>query len=492
MSGFIPDLANWALRGGAGENEENNDDSNNNNSSSNSSNNNRSNETLQPQLSEQEVRARRMARVEAMQRQLQESQQSPKEDPMQVDPPAAAAAATETTPMEISNTSPPRTKPVTSPPKDQLQQRKRKTSSKITSPVDPSRKLQRKKEILIKKVLNVTFESNAADPAAVVIELDKSDSIGVHTIAELLATRLSLSPDDLQTVPQQKPLILYLAQAHRKAGEELKVMRQASKPKTDSADLQAILQEIQNQVVSYAASSLMEPDLFEQAKDGTSQLSKALIHSTLDPMASITFGVSGNTSSFYYLMCEELYVQDMAAFQRVIQTVANEIVSELRKCDSIESGVGESTALALVAALTALCSNKKAALTMTQMEKFLVPSADSPSANDQIRPPMPAGDFLRMLAGENRPYLKRSGTAVEKQTILGACLRISSPKNNPAFSAESILRQSLDSVERASNTQRRSLKLYQDNFNSLIMALIKAGAEARGKVSQTGYTNPSR
>ena len=84
MSGFIPDLANWALRGGAGENEENNDDSNNNNSSSNSSNNNRSNETLQPQLSEQEVRARRMARVEAMQRQLQESQQSPKEDPMQV------------------------------------------------------------------------------------------------------------------------------------------------------------------------------------------------------------------------------------------------------------------------------------------------------------------------------------------------------------------------------------------------------------------------
>ena len=173
MSGFIPDLANWALRGGAGENEENNDDSNNNNSSSNSSNNNRSNETLQPQLSEQEVRARRMARVEAMQRQLQESQQSPKEDPMQVDPPAAAAAATETTPMEISNTSPPRTKPVTSPPKDQLQQRKRKTSSKITSPVDPSRKLQRKKEILIKKVLNVTFESNAADPAAVVIELDK-------------------------------------------------------------------------------------------------------------------------------------------------------------------------------------------------------------------------------------------------------------------------------------------------------------------------------
>jgi hypothetical protein len=480
MSGLIPDLASWALRGGAGNEDDNENDGQNDNNSD---------APTGPPLTEQEMRARRLARMEAMM-----SNQSADGDAMDVDSsssaakkapsksPKAAAAST-----EGSSRSPSKKKiasPKTTPKQqqeDQPQRKRKKDTAKnsVASPADSARKVQRKKELLIKKVLSVTLSQE--DSACVLIQLDDADNIGVHTIAELLATRLSLSPSDIRTIPQQKPLILYLGQAHRKAAEELRTLRQS--PKKDTIELQEILQEIQRQVVSYTASSLMEPDLFELAKDGVSQLAKALMDSSLDPLSSITFGVNGACSSFYYLLCEELFVQDKATLEKVLSVVTSQILTKLRICDSIDSGVGESSALALVSALTALCQHKQAALAMTQMDNFLVPAEGTPQATEQIRPAMPAGaDLLRMLSGENRPYQRRSGPGVEKQTLLGACLRVSSPKNNQAFSPTSILRQSLDSVERATNQQRRQLRVYQEGCNQLIMGLIKAGPDARGKV----------
>jgi hypothetical protein len=482
MSGLIPNLASWALRGGAGNEDDNENDGNNDNNSD---------APTGPPLTEQEMRARRLARMEAMM-----SSQSADGDAMDVDSSSPKKAASKSpkaaASMEGSSRSPPKKKiasPKTTPlakqqqqqQEDQPQRKRKKDTAKnsVTSPADSARKVQRKKELLIKKVLSVTLLQE--DSACVLIQLDDAENIGVHTIAELLATRLSLSPSDIRTIPQQKPLILYLGQAHRKAGEELRALRQSSKK--DTTELQEILQEIQRQVVSYAASSLMEPDLFELAKDGASQLAKALMDSSLDALSSITFGVNGSSSSFYYLLCEELFIQDKATLDKVLSTVTSQILLKLRLCDSIDSGVGESSALALVSALTALCQHKKAALAMTQMDNFLVPAEGTPQATEQIRPAMPAGaDLLRMLAGENRPYQRRSGPGVEKQTLLGACLRISSPKNNQAFSPTTILRQSLDNVERATNQQRRQLRVYQEGCNQLIMGLIKAGPDARGKV----------
>jgi hypothetical protein len=480
MSGLIPDLASWALRGGAGNEDDNENDGNNDNNSD---------APTGPPLTEQEMRARRLTRMEAMM-----SSQSADGDAMDVDSSSPKKASSKSSKaaasMEGSSRSPPKKKiasPKTTPlakqqeQEDQPQRKRKKDTAKnsVTSPADSARKVQRKKELLIKKVLSVTLLQE--DSACVLIQLDDADNIGVHTIAELLATRLSLSPSDIRTIPQQKPLILYLGQAHRKAGEELRTLRQSTKK--DTTESQEILQEIQRQVVSYAASSLMEPDLFELAKDGVSQLAKALMDSSLDALSSITFGVNGSTSSFYYLLCEELFIQDKATLDKVLSTVTSQILVKLRICDSIDSGVGESSALALVSALTAMCQHKKAALAMTQMDNFLVPAEGTPQATEQIRPAMPAGaDLLRMLAGENRPYQRRSGPGVEKQTLLGACLRVSSPKNNQAFSPTSILRQSLDNVERATNQQRRQLRVYQEGCNQLIMGLIKAGPDARGKV----------
>lgn len=328
------------------------------------------------------------------------------------------------------------------------------------------------------------------------MELDDLQSLGTQSIAEILATRLSLSATQLQTTPAQKPLILYLAQAHRKASDELKTLAStataaasaASNPKkqAENDQLKALLEEIQTQVVSYAASSLMEPDLFEQAKDGIGQLTKALLNPTGDLSQSLTFGVHGPNSSFYYLLCEELISQDEASFQSIIVSVVQNLMKSLKTCESLDSGVGDTSALGLVAALTSVCSHKKAALAVAQSDLFLIPAEGTSQAAELIRPPVPPGaDLLRMLGGgDYRPYQRRSGPGLEKETLLGTVLRISTPKSNPAFSPSTVLRQSLDSAERATNQQRSQLKIYQDASHQLIMSLIKGGPAVRAKVLQ--------
>ena len=170
------------------------------------------------------------------------------------------------------------------------------------TPSDSAKKTQKKKELLIKKVLGITLGTE--DSSCVKIELDDKDNIGVHSVAEILATRLSLPPSEIRTLPQQKPLIPYLGLCHRKAGDELKTLRQASKK--DTTELQDMLQEIQRQVVSYAASSLMEPDLFEQGADGRKQLVQAVVQGVTDLQESLTLGGSqsfcwGNGDGRWYL-----------------------------------------------------------------------------------------------------------------------------------------------------------------------------------------------
>ena len=476
MSGYLPDLANWALRGGAGNNEEN--------EGSNTTSDEQP-EVPAQQLSEQEMRARRLASLARLET-VAAQQQEP--EAMDVDPPSSAAPVS--TAMDVSSPprkkapQPPKPAPMPSTPRLETQQQKPKKKKEFHEG-DSTRRLNRKKELLIKKVLNVTI-APSSDTACVAIELDSPANIGIHSIAELLATRLSLPVSALNTMPPQKPLIAYLAHAHRKAADEIRSLRPSSSKKADNKELQELLEEIGRQVVSYAASSLMEPDLFEQAKDGASQLSKALIQST-DPTTSITFGVSGEKSSFFYSLCEELHTQDNQTLERVVSHIVTTVSTQLARCDSIDSSGGDASPLGLVSALSSICCNKKVALAITQLPQFLLPTAGSAAANEQVRPTMPPGaGLLRMLAGNNTPYAyrKRSGPGLEKDTLLGLCLKISTPKNNPAFPSTNAFRQSPDSVEKATDNQRRQLRVYQETLNKLIMALIKGGHDARARVLQ--------
>lgn len=495
MSGFLPDLASWALGGGAGNSNNNRQNDEQGNTGGGGNDDGAATAAApEPAMTEAEMRARRLARMELLQQQQQQPMaQDPQ--PMEVDEvekvpsssPKSATRDAEATPMKTEVAISPPKKVVV--PSSEPVQKKAKDTHKVSSPVDPGRKLQRKKELLIKKVLNITLGSSQSDRACIPIGLDDDGSdIGVHVIAEILATRLSLPLSALSTtVPAQKPLVSYLASCHRKAADEAKTLRQspATKKQDTNAPLLEILQEIQNQVVSYASSSLMEPDLFEQAADSQRQLLEALIQTNGDPVSSISFGVTGQASSFYHQLCDELSSQDGAAFEKVVTGLATSLMKQLKECDNMDSTAAgaDSSALGLVSVLQTVCTHKKAALAITQMNDFMVPPPNSPAANELIRPARSGGaDLIRMLAGESRPYKKRSGVALEKNTLLGLVLRISTPKVNPAFPPTNILRQSIASVEQASNQQRQQLRVYQAVCNQLILNFIKAGTPARSRV----------
>jgi len=525
MSGFLPDLANWALRGGAG-----GDDADDNNGDDNNNTNGDGEGTTpapEPAITEADMRARRVARMEAMQRKLQEEQQQQEDpQPMEVDDmpsstPTAAFAAptvTTTTPMETEGIPPvfKKAKAETpAPAAASTPTSNPKPKSKPSTPLDPGKKIQRKKEQLIKKILQLTFLKRQVRDAAclhVEIDLDENNSeggIGVQTIAELLATRLSMPPSQLrETIPLQKPFIMYLATVHRKAAEEAKTLRQQQKQKDSNTPLLEMLQEIQTQVVSYAASGLMMPDMFEQATDSRSQLLRAMVETCGggDPLQSLTYGVrtGKSDSSFYHQLCDELETQDSNAFEAVAAFLTTKIGKSLKKCENLDSTVtirdgddekgavttsSTNSALTcgptqLVSALQAVCGHKKVALAVVNLPEFLLPPANTPAADEVINHPKPAGvDFFQMLAGvraKKPPYKKRSGVGLEKHTLLGSVFRISTPRNNnPAFNSDNPLRQSQVVVKQITQSQRQQIRVYQTLCNQLVMSFVKAGKEPR-------------
>jgi hypothetical protein len=334
MSGFLPDLASWALRGGAGgEGADDNNDGDDSNDGDAAD--------VGEAITETDMRARRLARMEAMQkkqkggqRQQQQRQQDPQ--PMEVDKtpsPAAVQPNAITSPMDTEEVA-----PVSKKAKADLAAActpTNKPKPKPSTPQDPAKKVQLKKERLIRKILQLTFlPRQERDKTCLHIEVDIDGEIGVQTIAELLATRLSMPPSDLQeTTPSQKPFIMYLAAVHRNAAEEAKDLRQ--KQKDSDTPLLEMLQEIQSQVVSYAASGLMMPDMFEQANDSRSQLLRAMIETCGggDPLQSMTYGVrtGKSDSSFYHLLCDELETQDSGTFETVVTGLATQICKSIKK-----------------------------------------------------------------------------------------------------------------------------------------------------------------
>ncbi|KAL3916693.1 MAG: hypothetical protein SGILL_005062 [Bacillariaceae sp.] len=499
MSNLLPDLASWALGGGAGNA---NDDSNNNGDDGN--NNNADNPPPpEPAVTDEEMRARRLARMEALQKQQQASagKADDTSQPMEVEKtpsPKNAPSAATATPMETDS---PRVAKkakethTSKTPSPMAAAAKKKASPSI---LDPAKKQRRKTELILKKTLGITLGSKQTDTSCIPIDIgdDGNGPITVETIADVMSTRVALSKEDLaKTSPPQKPLISYLAMVHRKASEEAKTLRQNANQAEKNATMLAVLDEIATQAVNYAASSLMEPDLLDQASDSRDQFFYAIVGNTADPTASITFGVTGLASSFYHQVCDELHSQDAAAFDTVIAGLGVKLMEQLKKCDNLESSVNVSlgangatattSPLGLVSGLQAICSHKKAALAITQLPDFLLPAEGSPAANEVVRPPLPQGpDLLRMLAGGQKPYKKRSGVGLDKNTLLGLVFRISTPKNNPAFSPTGIMRQSMSAVESATNSQRQQLLIYQNALNQLIKSFIKAGADARGQVMQ--------
>lgn len=536
MSGFSS-LANWALSGGAGGNNNNNDDEGNNN--------NQSSTTDPPgALTEDEIRARRMARIEAMQRRQQEvaaavaatAAASPSQgqdtQPMEVDdeaneiPKASAmtspssSTSSAVTPMDTSADG----NPIT-PSQNQPASKKVKASS----PSNDAARLQRKKELLIKKVMHITLGAARADPACIPIQVDDPTVINTATIAEIFANRLALPTSALNaTVPAQKALIQYLATCYRKAADEAKTLRQVAQKKQQKQDsspatqeLEAIVEEIQSQAINYAASSLMVPELFEQSANAHEQLRQALVQSANgggDLQASLLFAVAGKDSSFYHKFCTELFNQDADAFTKVVLGLVTSLANELKALETLQDGVGPSSALGLVTTLTAVCSHKEVAKAVTTKLdaynaaasataaakaesnnvgcRFLAPPEGSPAASEKVPapaiPPGPPGeDMMRRMIRLQRhqtlrpAYLKRSGVFLERGTLLGLALRISTPREdtNGPFKPSSVYRLAMSSAaEGQMSIQRNQLKVYQTACQQLVTNLLKGGKVAQGAI----------
>ena len=296
MSGFLPDIASWALGGGAAGANNNNDGGGENNEQQNTTTGNEGGGGPSPPTAD-EMRAKRMARLAALEKQSSTSASTssgtggegavsgsmdvdkppPSSDaqPMDVDDEVAKpTAATATPPTKKSST----TKDVTmkpAPSSETIIPAKKKIKTPPT-PTELQSKHRRKKILLLRKVLLVTFgDTNAAttdrSTSCVHLQLDDDgiynstkspNGVAVRHIAELLAARLSIPPScrTLETLPSQSKLGLvgYLGGCHKRAGGELKELRQGGKQQSntnkgngnisDLEELCEILEEIRNQV----------------------------------------------------------------------------------------------------------------------------------------------------------------------------------------------------------------------------------------------------
>jgi hypothetical protein len=256
-------------------------------------------------------------------------------------------------------------------------------------------------------------------------------------------------------------------------------------------------------------SSLMVPDLFELGNDSALQLAKCLTVASMDPTSSITFDAFGKNTSFYHCVCEELHSQGNDEFTRVIGDVVKHITDSLSKCTSLldEGSLSTTTndggagmigggGLTLTSALRELCTNKRAAAALAGLPSFLLPPANTPAANERVQTMsaqqysimriMMRGDTSRLLSAGG--YLRRSGPALERDTILGLVLRLGLPTEmgggavTSAFSNAAT--RSRKDVSQITSGFRRQLESYQGKCNELVKQLVVAGEEPRKRVSR--------
>jgi hypothetical protein len=248
MSGFLPDIASWALRGGASSSPAasggGDDDVNGDRPTANN-------------ISEDEVRAKRMARLAAFENKAKTTDASSSEidgdgdglgvRPMDVDDVGEVARSTvDSKPVSMDPSSPSSSssqkRKMKSPPQPASLSSSSSSSSSAAA-IDPLAKIRRRKAVLLRRVLLLTINNNDDDcggptpPSCVRLVLDDdfdgcdasvcpSGIIGRH-VAELLTARLSLSPDSREISQSRSVgLISYLGGCHRRAGDEMRELRQ--------------------------------------------------------------------------------------------------------------------------------------------------------------------------------------------------------------------------------------------------------------------------
>ena len=488
MSGIPSDLASWALRGAS-----------NSNSSSIPTNtptdtplsNPNSEEAPLPAVTEEDVRARRLARLQQQQQQ-----------------------DTSSTAMDITTTTttPEKKLPVVEDSSMPMEIEESRSSTTNTSATKKplSSKRMKKKENLLKKLLQITIVPQTA-PGCVAIALEDeggdNEDISVQTVSELLAARLSIPLSELPP-SSTRVLATYLSQCYAKTYDEL---RTTTTTTTDEdTEQREFLLELQRQVVSYAASALLVPDLFEhQAANGPTQLATALV---LVEDSRILFG----KPNFYQALCLELQQQSLEDSNAFLQNVATQFFTWFSTCDTLLSNTAHEysfTPSQLLSGVLAFVSNKKTATVLSQMDLFLLPPAQSPEASTMVTPTTNSSTnpfdnttnnttpnnnnnnnmsqqqrwmrrMMQMATQQQRTYAKRSGPALEKHTFLGQILRIGCPPDDPTIheSFRGRILVSRSELSKSTTFLRQRYIDYVGKIRSLIQSLVTSGETSRNQV----------
>lgn len=559
-SGFPFDIASWALRGS---------DINNNTVEE------RNDETvaspaaalIAPAATEDEIRARRLAKLQT------ETNASSSGGGGISSSPASGTITTNTDDVVMEDTNEKvqaetwhqvhklsKSQPSQSP--TQQQQRVKQQTEQLPALKTKKRK---KKELVIQKLLSVTVTSphcssnaNATSSSAtttIVIEDDdqgKGEDLTVQIISELLAARLSLPWEELPShyrQHQQHQLVTYLGQCYAKSYRELRDLSSSSsspKDKEEEEELLEFIQEIQRQVISYAASALLVPDLFEsQAKDGHAQLALALImaSTTTTPTAvapsssssgalSLEESILYGKPNFYQALCTELQQQSSSEeYNGFMQKVLSQFISWISPCNTILSNPSSSSPSCppsitspslILSGLVAFASNKKNATLLCHSETFLLPSPHTKEASTTIHPnslnstlpstmmntdttndnnnnnPMTQQQrfvrrMMQMAAATSgggrysmRSYAKRSGPALERHTVLGIVLRLGLPPEDPdvhdSFRSVASRRATRADVTKSTTLLRNQQRHYLDQCRSLIQALVTSSESSRSQL----------
>jgi hypothetical protein len=399
-----------------------------------------------------------------------------------------------------------------------IQREKKLASSRSSS----ARKLQIFKERLLEKTLKIKLlsptshnnvvsqEASSGSSSSDVVPIDiGSNQINKENISEIIAERLALPPTSqhLTRLPlMDQKLISYLGASHRRISEELKTISTSGSSvvlsdQSSQEEITQLLQEMKSQVVSYSVTSLMAPDLFALAQDGPKQLAECLVQAALDPSTSIAIGVAGKNSSYYKALCDELLVQDEDLFHTTFQQVLKHLQEDLSRLsesvlETLRTSSNNGSGVVQVAAINIMCSHKKVAALVVRSDSFLLPSEGSREAAEEVRaslPPPPEGatpqqvQIYRMMsamAQGRQAYRKRSGPALEKNTLLGLVMRLGVPmeSNSVVSQFQNVGRMTRNDVQQKTEMLRRQLKVYQDAVYALVKTLITLGEETRKMV----------
>jgi Ubiquitin elongating factor core len=493
MSNLLPDLASWALRGGAAATEET--------------------ETPSPTMTPQALRAQRLARLEALQ-----PSAAAEAEPMA--PAGGVGESTnETARTPLFNTE--RSLPVAAAtpsssssssaaalPKAETTPRLKKAKNATGT------NRQRQKEQLLYQCLSVQLAGTAAaGPDAVLVDIGSTE-ISVRTIAEIIAVRLARGTRGV------------IGDLGRAATRTFEIRRAAADPED-----QALLQELQQQIVAYAATCIVEPDVFPAVSH---QVPEQIATALLQDPPEILRGGAGQ--SFWALLMDDLQQQDAGVFQSTVHAMLDFFCALLLQTDSVlgtiavptPSNATETTTTTtlhctpthIVTALTSMCSlHKGVAAQVADYPYFLLP----PAGNTTTPPPFLAtassssashatvNPLWQLLSGGGAAltpmqrwmgggrWQPRSGLAMEHGTLLGLCLRVGIPKppggTNPAFSASApaqLLRQSQPTIDSLTRTQRQQLSLHQGECYNFIMALLKVKDRPAKQHIMTWFTDVLR